>query len=113
MLSYVLAFLAASALVGLYLAVSHLRGNPPKLAAALAHGVLAVIGLAALVKVVIGGGDVGRLPLAIGLFVVAALGGLVLFVLHAKGRPLPRGLIVVHALVAVAGFALVLISALG
>lgn len=113
MLSYALILLGLAAVVGLYLAARHLRDNPPSLSPAVLHGVLAVLGLAVVIWAAMGEGDAGYLPIAICLFVVAALGGLVLFALHAKKKPLPKPLIVVHALAAVAGFVLVLLTALG
>lgn len=104
---------ALSAVGGLYLAVRLLRQNPPPSPVALVHDVVAVAGVGLILRLVLAGGEVGRLPLALGLFVVAALGGLVLFVRHSKGQSLPPALIAVHAVVAVVGFLLVLLTALG
>ena len=113
MLLYAVVLFALAAVGGLYLASRHWSGNPPPVAVALIHGLLAVIGLVIVIMVVMEGGDVGRLPIAIGLFAVAAIGGLVLFGLHLKGKALPKPLIGVHALVAVIGFILVLLTYLG
>ena len=44
------------------------------------------------------------------IFIIAALGGFVLFAMHLKRRPLPGGLIVVHGLLAVAAFTILLIA---
>ncbi len=113
MLLYAIVLFALAAVGGLYLASRHWQGNPPPVAVALIHGLLAVAGLVIVIMVVMEGGDVGRLPIAIGLFAVAAIGGLVLFSLHVKGRPLPKPLIAAHALLAVSGFILVLLTYLG
>lgn len=113
MLLYAVLLFALAAVGGLYLASRHWQGNPPPLAVALIHGLLAVLGLVVVIRVVMAGGNVGNLPIAIGLFAVAAIGGLVLFALHAKGKALPKPLIAGHALVAVAGFLIVLLTYLG
>jgi hypothetical protein len=46
----------------------------------------------------------GAPGIALGLLVVAALGGFALLSFHLRGRALPSGLVVGHALLAVAGF---------
>lgn len=113
MLLYAVLLFALAAVGGLYLASRHWQGSTPPIAVALIHGLLAVLGLIIVIKLVMGGGSVGNLPIALGLFVVAAIGGLVLFGLHLKGKPLPKALIGVHALVAVIGFVIVLLTYLG
>ena len=50
---------------------------------------------------------------SVGLFVVAALGGFFLASKHMKKQLPPKGIVVVHALAAVAGFALLLAAAFG
>jgi hypothetical protein len=45
---------------------------------------------------------------ALGLFAVAALGGFVLFSFHLRKEQLPTGIIMVHALVAIAAFLILL-----
>lgn len=113
MLNTAIALLALTVIGGLYLATRHLRQNPPPIAVALIHGVVAVTALGLILRLVLAGGEVGRLPLALGFFAVAALGGLVLFVRHWKGLSLPKVLIAAHALMAIVGFVLVLLTALG
>jgi len=46
----------------------------------------------------------GAPAIALGLLVIAALGGFGLLSFHLRGRALPSGLLVGHALLAVAGF---------
>lgn len=105
---------ALAAIGGLYLAARHLRGNPPPIPFALVHGLIAAVGLILVLLTVLGAeGSTGRLPLALGFLVVAALGGFVLFTMHLRNRPLPAPLIGIHALVALVGFVLVLLSVLG
>jgi hypothetical protein len=96
---------AVAAVAGLTMAVAHFRGQtPPKLALALLHGLFAASGLVVLLLGLIRIGAGGTPAYALGLFLVAALGGFTLLSYHLRGRPLPNGLVVGHALLAVAGF---------
>ena len=78
------------------------------------HGLIAG---AALTLLIYGAATVGIPTLALWavvLFVLAALGGVVLnLVYHWNHRPLPKGLIVVHAAVAVIGFIMLAVAAFG
>lgn len=107
MLTAAVVLFGLGALGGIYLASSHLKGAPPPVAIALIHGALGAAGLIALFLAWRAPGG-GALGLALILFVVAALGGFVLFARHMRGQPLPRGLIAVHALVAVTAFVILL-----
>jgi hypothetical protein len=51
------------------------------------------------------------LGLIIGLFVVAALGGFVLFSFHLRSKPAPKALIAVHGLLAAAALVLLIVYA--
>lgn len=106
-----LSLLAAAAVVGLVAAAGHLRDRPVSLGTAAVHGVLAAAGLVAAVLAVVGGGD-GLAAWALGLLVVAAVGGFALLASHLRGRPLPRGLVAVHGLAAAAGFVLLLVASM-
>ncbi|HEY5372425.1 MAG TPA: hypothetical protein VIK01_02005 [Polyangiaceae bacterium] len=75
---------------------------------ALVHGALAATGLVLLTLAVLGAGGPQPARLALGLFVVAALGGFVLFSFHLRKKQLPMGIIMVHALVAIAAFLMLL-----
>ncbi len=98
---------ALAALGGILLAILRLRGREVlPLGLAVVHGLVAAAGLVALIWAVVGAGLAAKLPL--GLFVVAALGGFVLFAFQLRNRAIPIGVMVVHALVAVAGFLLLL-----
>lgn len=112
MLTYAVILFALGAAGGLYVASRHLKGNPPSIGLALLHGVLGAAGLVCLVLFVLKAGN-NLATLALVLFVLAALGGFVLFAKHLKGRPLGKGLITGHALVAVIGFVLLLAVLLG
>jgi len=96
---------AFAALAGLAMAVMHFRkASPPRPTLAVLHGVFAAAGLVVLLLALIKVGMQGAPALALGLLVVAALGGFGLLSFHLRGHALPSGLVVGHALLAVAGF---------
>lgn len=100
---------AVAALGGLTMAYVHFKKdrNPPGVLAAL-HGVLAATALVILLWVVVQTGRGGSLAWALGLFVVAALGGFFLVSYHIRKQRLPSPVVVIHAAVAVAAFVLLL-----
>jgi hypothetical protein len=102
---------AVAAVAGLIMAIMHFRGtSPPKTVLAVLHGLLAASGLVVLLMALIKTGFGGKPGIAFGLLVVAALGGFGLLSYHAKKRALPSGLVVGHALLAVAGFLTLLLA---
>ncbi len=103
---------AVAAIIGVYMAVLHTRGRtPPPVVAAVLHGLLAVCGVVVLLLGVmqIGLGTTVH-SWALGLFVVAALGGLYLVSHHIRGKPLPGGVIVIHGTVAAVAFLILLVA---
>jgi len=100
---------AVAALGGLTMAYIYFKKdrNPPGVLATL-HGVLAATALVILMRVVIQTSSVGFLAWALGVFVVAALGGFFLFSYHIRGQRLPSPVVVIHAAVAVTAFVLLL-----
>src|SRR4051812_29440447 len=101
---------AVAALGGLVLGVLGLRQKDLPMLLSLIHGVVAAAGLITLILAVVQG-NVGTLPIvALVLFIIAALGGFVLFSYHLRKKPHPKGLIVIHALAAVVAFVLLLIG---
>jgi hypothetical protein len=103
---------AAAALFGIGLAASVFRGKLPPVGLAVVHGLLAASGLVVLILTLMKATTAGTGGCALGLFVLAALGGFVLFGMHLKKKSIPGALVVVHALAAVAGFAVLVIWAL-
>ena len=102
---------AVAALGGLIMASIRLRGSNPPLALALVHGGVAAAGLVALVVAVLHAGASTSAPrIALALFVVAALGGFVLFATHLRKKNIPVPLMLIHAVVAVGGFVILLIG---
>jgi len=105
------ALLVIAALGGVVMAAIRFSGKNPPTGLAMLHGFLAASGLTLLIY---GAAFVGMPALANGgtaLLVLAAIGGVVLNLqYHWKNQPLPKGLMVGHALVAVVGFLLVVLA---
>lgn len=102
---------ALGALGGLTLATLHFRGRALPMPLALLHGLLGALGLVVLALGVFQKGEHALVPFI--LFVIAALGGFVLFSFHLRSRPHPSPAVVIHGLVAVIAFVLLLIAIAG
>lgn len=106
---------AIAALGGVVMAVIRLgaKRNPPAWLAML-HGLLAGAGLTLLLYAALAVGIPGTAQIALALLVLAAVGGAVMnLAFHWKQQPLPKGLLLGHATLAVVGFALLLLAAFG
>ena len=104
--------LGLAALGGLTMAGIRLSGTPrPPTWMALGHGAIAAVGLVLL-------GNVWRSPglpwlaqVAFGTMVLAAVGGLGMFLgFHLRGRALPILMVLGHGLIAASGFGMLLMS---
>lgn len=104
---------AIAAVGGLFLASKVLTGKLAPWAVSIVHALLGATGLVALILAVLepGGAEDVRLTAALGLLVIAALGGFYLASIHMKGYVAPRNIVFVHAGIAVIGF-LTLLSVL-
>ena len=105
--------LGIAALGGLLMAIMRFAGTerPPSWLAML-HGLLAGAGLTLLVYAGLTTGISSSAWIGIVLLVVAALGGVFLnLAYHDKRLPLPKGIVIIHALLAVAGFGLIFLGA--
>lgn len=103
---------AVAALGGVFMAVLRFKGTErPPMPVALIHGAVAAAGLVALILAVLSAEPAPAVRIALGLFVVAALGGFVLFSFHLRQKALPIPLMVIHAGVAVVAFVLLLLNA--
>lgn len=101
---------AIAALGGIVLARWDDEKKQRPMSVSLIHGAVAAAGLVVLLLAVFQGG-VGTLPVvALIIFVVAALGGFVLFSYHLRGSKLPRGLIMIHGLAAVVAEVLLIVA---
>jgi hypothetical protein len=113
MLIYALCIFAIAALGGLVLAASVLRGRLAPWAISLLHALLGASGMVLLVVVVLQGSAAGRVTAALGLLVLAALGGFYLASIHLRNKVAPKGVVFLHAGVAVVGFLTLLSAVLG
>jgi hypothetical protein len=113
MMTWIIVLFSAAAVGGVTLAILRFRNRPLPMPLALVHGAVAAIALVMLLVLALGpsGSHTARLVL-VG-FVVAALGGFFLFSFHVRGKQLPIGVVVIHAVVAVASFAGLLWAAAG
>ena len=111
MLYLTITLFALSAVMGIIIALAIINKKPetPK-TVVYAHGLLAATALALLLYYSFSNPD--NYPKAsIIIFVVAALGGFLLFFNDMRKKPGPVGLIVIHALAAVTAFGLLLVFA--
>jgi hypothetical protein len=104
--------LALAAVGGLTLAVIRLRGAPwPPTWMALGHGAVAATGVGLLIYAAVSPGIPTLAQVALGIFILAALGGATLFLgFHMRGKALPIPLVLGHGLIAATGLVLLLLS---
>ncbi len=108
--------LALAAVGGLTLAVIRLRGAPwPPLWLALGHGAVAAIGVGLLIYAALSPEGIPVLAqVALAIFILAALGGAVLFLgFHMRSKALPIPFVLGHGLIAATGLVLLLLSVFG
>ena len=105
--------LGLSALGGAAMALIRFSGKPhPPAWLAMLHGFLAAAGLTLLAFAAATVGVPQLAVIALVLFIAAAGGGVLLNLgYHLKGVPLPKWLVLVHAAIAIVGFACLLIAA--
>lgn len=104
MLAFAVIIFALAAVGGLVLASQVLRGHLAPWALSLAHALLGAIGLVTLIIILMEGDGGQRLIAAFALLLVAALGGFFLASFHLRGKLAPKGVVVLHAGLAVIGF---------
>jgi hypothetical protein len=108
-----LGLFAAAALIGLYMASRIFGGNIAPWAAGLIHALLAASGLVLLLLGYLNGGMGQMAVIALGVLVIAALGGFFLGSFHLRKQVAPKPVVVIHALAAVVGVGLLAAVALG
>ena len=104
MLNYAILVFAVAAVGGLVLAAHVLRDNFAPWAVSVVHAFLGASGLIILLLTVLEGNAPQRVAAALGLFVVAALGGFFLASFHLRRKLPPKAFVFLHAGLAVAGF---------
>ncbi len=112
MLKVSAALFAIAALGGLLMFGMRMSGTPrPPSWLAMGHGLLAAGGLTLLAYAAVVAGVPLMAQIALALLLLAAVGGAAINLLyHTKLLPLPVPFMTVHALLAVAGFALLVLS---
>ncbi len=101
-----------AAILGLTVALALFQKKETSKPVALAHGALAAAGLVVLILYALQNAH-RLLTVAIVLFVIAALGGAILFANDLRRKPGPIPLVAVHAVAAAVALVLVLVVALG
>ncbi|MEO8002605.1 MAG: hypothetical protein ABI644_12075 [Arenimonas sp.] len=103
---------ALAALGGILMAGIRFSGRPrPPSWLAMGHGFMAAAGLTLLIYAELTVGIPALAELALGLFIVAAMGGAMMNLLfHSKQLPLPIPLMLLHATLAVSAFVVLLCS---
>jgi len=102
---------AVAAMIGLYMLMLVLQKKPVPKGAAIVHGLMAATALVLLiVDMIKSGADTVQIVV---LFVITALGGIVLFARDLTGKSLPKSLAIIHGLLAVTGFIFLLIYTFG
>lgn len=113
MTGYALAPFILAAVTGLILAAGILKGKMASWPLSLTHGLFGALGLGMLFLAIFQGEHSGQVVTALGILVIAALGGFFLAAIHAQKKLPPKAVVGVHALVAVSGFLTLLASVLG
>lgn len=99
-------------LAGVFLAVYILFAKEqPPLGLALVHGALVALALILTIWRVLQPGASGLMQVAAGVLLLAAIGGLYLFGFQRNGKPHPKGVVVLHALLGVAGLVCLTLAA--
>jgi hypothetical protein len=104
MLNYAILVFAVAAVGGLVLAAHVLRDKFAPWAVSVVHALLGASGLIILLLTVLEGNAPQRVVAALGLLVVAALGGFFLASFHLRRKLPPKAFVFLHAGLAVAGF---------
>ncbi|HLG02023.1 MAG TPA: hypothetical protein VI731_00410 [Bacteroidia bacterium] len=105
-----ISFFFLAAMMGIYLLSLVLKGKSLPKALALFHGVFATTGLILLIFYIYHHG--ADLVLSLVLFVLAAIGGIILFSRDITGKLIPKWLAITHGTIAAIGFILLFIYAL-
>lgn len=108
MILYALIIFGIAALGGLILASSVLRGKTAPWALSVLHALLGATGIVILLVAAASHNWAAQLSAALGLFVVAAIGGSYLASFHWRKIPTPKAVVIIHAGLAVTAFLILL-----
>ncbi len=105
MFAFPLIVLGIVVIMGIVLAFGHFLGSrPPLFSVGMIHGIVALIGLIALIITPIFNVRGSAVLTSLTLFVLASLIGFIIFWIRLRRKVLPKVLILVHALFAVMGY---------
>jgi hypothetical protein len=104
MITYAIIILAITAIGGLLMATKVLNGKQAPWFLSIVHALLGATGLILLTAAAVDSDWPGRLSASLALLVIAALGGFYLASHHLRGNVSPKGVVLIHAGVAVVGF---------
>lgn len=113
MLTKAVFIFAVAALGGVVLALHVLRGKFAPWMLSVAHALLGAAGLVVLLLAVRDGAGGSLAKFSLGLFLVAALGGFYLASVHLRKQLAKKGIVILHAGLAVTAFALLLVATFG
>jgi hypothetical protein len=103
MLTAAVVLFLVAALGGLVMAAGIFKGTAPRVPLALGHGGLAATALVLALLVAVAPDAAPILKYGVAVLVLAALGGFFLLSFHLRGKPHPKAVVVLHALLAVGG----------
>lgn len=101
-----------SAILGLFVLIALLRNKTTPKPAVFIHGPIALLALILLITYAVIKGTSPLLMTSIALFILAALGGLALFTIDMRKKPIPKLLAILHPVIAVAGFIVLMVDML-
>lgn len=104
MLTAALLIFAIAAIGGLILAAHVLRNKFAPWALSVLHALLGATGLILLIVMLVQGSATQPILVAFILFLIAALGGFFLASFHLRKRLPPKGVVILHAALAIIGF---------
>ena len=110
MLTYTIIAFAVAALGGITLAFMRFTNKTIGMPLTLVHGIFAALGLVLLILGFMHMGGKG-VAAALIIFLVAAVGGFILFSFQLRSRPLPIPLVLIHGVAALVAFIILLSSA--
>lgn len=103
MITYAIVLFAITAVGGLVLASKVLQGNLAPWVLSLIHALLGAAGLVILGMAALDASSPDQVKIALGLLVVAALGGFFLASEHLRQKVAAKSVVIIHAAVAVVG----------
>jgi hypothetical protein len=113
MLTYAVFVFAIVAIGGIVLASKVLSRKQAPWVLSILHALLGATGLVLLIVASMSDSGAGRITAALALLVLAALGGFYLASYHLRQKIAPKGVVLIHAGVAVVGFLTLLSAVLG